>query len=572
MSSFLRLLTLIRPVVGYMAVALFFAWATVLSSAMLMGCAGYLIATAALHPFIYELSLAIVGVRSFGIARAVLRYAERYFSHEATFRIITELRVWFYTKLEPLAPAKLAEWRSGAIFEMITTSIDHLQDFYLRVISPSLTAILVVIALVGSLGWFLPEVAIVLSCFFVLVGIVMPLVVNRYQALPKRAVLEAKNRQKSRLLDGIEGMTELTTANKVEVAIAELDAIDETLGAYQVKESKFTALNHAFVAAMSNFALWCTLILLIEAVSVGKINGVWLTAIFLAVQSSFEVAAVLPAVWQYGKSTFASAEALFAIADHAQPIEKVAEPMAAREPFDLVVEELSFSYLPHAAVLKNISFTVKAGQKVAIVGESGSGKSTLVNLLLRFWEYEGGTIQLGGTDYRKLSQEQIRQCFCAVTQESQLFHATIRENFLLVNPKATEEAMWNALKRAGLAAFVSKLAEGLDFVIGQDGQKLSGGERQRLLLARAFLKTAPIFLLDEPTVNLDAKTATAVLETVWQNAREQSLLYITHQLAGLEKMDEILVLADGRIAEQGTFDELMEKRELFYQLWQYRAY
>lgn len=572
MKTFLRLLRLIYPVRWHIALSLFFAWATVMSSAMLMACAGYLIATAALHPFIYELSLAIVGVRFFGILRAVLRYAERCFAHNATFRIITQLRVWCYQRLEVQAPAKLQIWQTGALFHLLTTSIERLQDFYLRVISPLITAFLVLIAVGGILLYFAPPAFFIFAFAFLLIGLVVPMCVRQYKRLHMQSLSPVEARQKSLLLDGIEGIAELTIANKVESYLMNLEEMQNHLAKLQVKEIKITALNHAIATTVVNLAYFFVLLVLCYSVAEGELSGVWLVVLLLTVQSSFEAAVPLPAVWQYGASTLAAAKSIFSVADAAHEQKSPIEKQLPAKLLDLVVKGVSFQYQQEVPVLKNLSVMIPAGKKIAIVGESGSGKSTLVNLLLKFWEYEQGEITLGAVSYQEMEAEDVRKYFCAVTQESHIFHTTLRENFLIVKPEATELEMFEVLGKVGLLSFVNSLAEGLDFVVGQNGQKLSGGERQRLILARALLKPAPILLLDEPTVNLDAKNAEVFMDTVLSNAKEQSLILITHQFAGLEKMDEIFVLADGRIVEHGSFADLLTRKQLFYQLWQYRNY
>lgn len=572
MKTFLRLLRLIYPVRWHIALSLFFAWATVMSSAMLMACAGYLIATAALHPFIYELSLAIVGVRFFGILRAVLRYAERCFAHDATFRIITQLRVWCYQRLEVQAPAKLQIWQTGALFHLLTTSIERLQDFYLRVISPLITAFLVLIAVGGILLYFSPPAFFIFALAFLLIGLVVPMCVRQYKRLHMQSLSPVEARQKSLLLDGIEGIAELTIANKVESYLINLEEMQNHLAKLQVKEAKITALNHAIATTVVNLAYFFVLLVFCYSVAEGELSGVWLVVLLLTVQSSFEAAVPLPAVWQYGASTLAAAKSIFSVADAAHEPKSPIEKHLPTKSLDLVVKEVSFQYQQEVPVLKNLSVMIPAGKKIAIVGESGSGKSTLANLLLKFWEYEQGEITLGAVSYREMEAEDVRKYFCVVTQESHIFHTTLRENFLIVKPEATELEMVEVLKKVGLFDFVSSLAEGLDFIVGQNGQKLSGGERQRLILARALLKPTPILLLDEPTVNLDAKTAEVFMDTVLSNTKEQSLILITHQFAGLEKMDEIFVLADGRIVEHGNFTELLTRKHLFYQLWQYRNY
>ena len=204
---------------------------------------------------------------------------------------------------------------------------------------------------------------------------------------------------------------------------------------------------------------------------------------------------------------------------------------------------------------------------MAIVGPSGAGKSTLVNLLLRFWEYEDGQVFLGEQELRQYSQEDLRTVMAVVSQQTHLFNATVRQNLLLARPGATESAMIRAAQQARIHEFIESLPEGYDTWIGEQGLRLSGGERQRLVIARAILKDAPILLLDEPTSHLDALTEREVMGTLQAVASGRTTLIISHRLAGLQGVDEIVVLHRGRIVERGNHRDLMQRKGLYRQMW-----
>jgi len=210
--------------------------------------------------------------------------------------------------------------------------------------------------------------------------------------------------------------------------------------------------------------------------------------------------------------------------------------------------------------LKNITINLEPSKKIAVVGPSGSGKSSLLNIILRFYEYEKGTILFGEEDLKKYDPEKVRKYFGVVAQSSHFFNLSVRENLLIAKPHGRDEELLDVLKRVSLAHIP------LDFIIGEKGSALSGGERQRLAIARLLLKDAPIVLLDEPTTGLDAVTEAEIFALLWPVIESKSLLYITHKMGGLEKMDEIIALGKGEIVERGTFNDLMEKKGYFYKL------
>ena len=228
---------------------------------------------------------------------------------------------------------------------------------------------------------------------------------------------------------------------------------------------------------------------------------------------------------------------------------------------------MTFRYEPEGSpVLQNIALTLEPGKRVAVVGPSGAGKSTLADLALRFWDPTSGRVTLGGHDLRDLAQDGARALVGTVSQDTHVFTGTLRDNLLVASPQATDKDLHGALARARLSDLIEHLPDGLGTHLGEQGLRLSGGERQRLSIARAFLKDAPILVLDEPTANLDPETEVGVLDAAYDLMRERATLVITHRLVRMEEMDEILVLDAGRIVERGTHEELVEHRGLYFEL------
>jgi ABC-type multidrug transport system fused ATPase/permease subunit len=254
--------------------------------------------------------------------------------------------------------------------------------------------------------------------------------------------------------------------------------------------------------------------------------------------------------------------------DTAPAVEQPLHPAPAPAEFDLFVHDLSFRYaLDEPLVLHQVSFNLPVGNRLAIVGPSGAGKSSLVNVLLRFWDYSEGNLQLGGQNLRNLAGDEVRAAFGVVSQHPHLFNVPIRDNLLLANPDARDEQIEAACHTAQIHDFILTLPQGYETLIGENGYLLSGGQRQRLAIARALIKNAPILILDEPTANLDSLTERKLLQSLLNDVQSQSILVITHRLAGLENMDEILVLENGQITQRGEHNNLVEQNGLYRQLW-----
>ncbi|SFL85216.1 thiol reductant ABC exporter subunit CydC [Pelosinus propionicus] len=571
MTIFLRLLQIMGSSWRTMAMAGFFGFFTVVSNIGLMAASAYLISGAALHPSITELSVAIVGVRFFGIARAVFRYLERYVSHDATFRLLGTVRVWFYTKLEGLAPARLLEWRSGELFSAIVSDVETLKEFYLRVLAPPFIALLVVIGTCLFLAQFDLIFVYVLVCGAMLLGVFLPLAASIVQKSLAEELVTARMQMKAQLVDSITGIVELAAFGQTHRQAQHIAELDEELTEIQSKVVNQSGIIDALGLFVVNSTVWLVLWFAIPLVHSGQLEGIYLAVVALTVQSSFEAVMPLPLTVHFFAESMAAARRLFAIVDRVPTVLDRFEGILPGADLSITVKNLSFRYHENeAAVLRNISFTVDSGKSVAIVGPSGAGKSTLLYVLLRFWEYEEGHILLGNHELKKYHSQDIRAIFSVVSQQSHMFNASIRDNILLAKPDASEAEFEQVLINAELAEVAKILPQGLDTMVGQNGYALSGGQRQRIAIARALLRNAPILILDEPTVGLDSLTEEAIMETLTKLMAGRTTILITHRLTGLSHVDTIFVLETGKIIEQGTQEELLKKEGLFYQLWNFQ--
>lgn len=568
MKTILRLLKLGLAYKWWMLLAAFMGFLTVGSSIGLLMTSAYIISKAALHPSVAELQVGIVGVRFFGITRGIFRYLERLISHETTFRLLARFRVWFYQALEPLVPAKLMQHRSADLLNRIISDIKTLENFYVRVISPPVVAVMISVLMWFLMGIFNPLFSIALFVFHLFAGIAVPVISYLYSKGIGARIVILRSELNVLLLDAIQGMPELLVYNQHQRHQTRIKQASATLNKLQMKMSMISAMHEALIGLLMNGAVLFMLIISIPMVGNAQLEGVYLAVLSLGIMASFEAILPLPEAMQVLEANARAAQRLFVISDSEIPVTDPPQTQPLPRKFDLRINNLTFNYYPdEEAALKNISLSVKAGQKIAIVGPSGAGKSTLVNLILRFWEYEQGEIFIGDSELRSLEQNALRSLLSVVSQSTYLFSGTLRENLLRANPQADQAQIDEALKKAELEEFLAGLKDGMDSWIGDQGLQLSGGERQRVAIARAILRDTPVLILDEATASLDVFNEQKILHTIKSVTKDKTLLHITHCLSGLEDFDNIYVFQEGRIIEQGRHDSLLNKKGLYYKLW-----
>ena len=565
MKIFLRLTALVKPYFWWMALAALIGFATTGSSIGLLMTSGYIIAKAALQPPMAALQLSILGVRVFGLARGVLRYAERLISHNITFKILAKLRLWFYDAIEPLAPARLMHFKSGDLLQRIVDDIQSLENIYTRVLGPPLTALLVALLMWFLLGMYSLQAALLIMLFHLLAGIGVPLLTTWLSRGLSVGVMNHKTVQQILALDLFQGIGELQVYGKLPEHLAQMRSAEKSKLLLQRKNALIEGMHDSLTGMLMNGAVIAILWALIPAVSSGGMNGISLAIITLAVIASFEPFLPLPATVKHLEADKHAGERLFEILDAKPETEAPAIPLPFPSNHDIRVEHLSFTYPGSLSkTLDSISFSLPAGRHIALVGPSGAGKSTITSLFMRFWNSTEGQITLGGLNINLFDPEEVRRNISLVSQRTYLFAETIRENLLLAKPNASDEELKNALSAAGLSQFTSKLDEWT----GQHGMKLSGGERQRIAIARILLQNAPIVILDEATANLDGVTEREVTETLKTISAGKTLITITHRLKGMEQYDRILVLEKGKIVEQGVHRELMAGNGLYRRMWE----
>src|SRR3989454_1060212 len=567
MKLFLRLLKLLLPFRWQIALAILLGCATVASNIGLLSMAAYLIAAAAIVPFLFLLTLPIYIVRVMGVSRAVSRYGERLVAHNVTFRLLAQLRTWVYSRLEPLAPARLLAYRSGDVLARLVADVEELQHVYLRVVSPLIVAVVIAMLTFGLFSIFSPVLAWTALAFLVATGLGAPLVAGVLaRGLGKRQ-LTLRAELNAQIVDGIQGVQDLLACGRAGDQRRKIADLDRALGQVQRQMALIAGLQQTMNDFLMNLALLTILILAIPLVATKVIDGVYLAFLALVILASFEAIQPLAQAFQFLGHSLAAAERLFGVIDVAPQVLESAAPLPVPGGRTLEFDNVYFAYHPdEGEVLEKIAFAVHPGSRVAVVGPSGSGKSTLVRLALRFWDPTSGAIRLDGQDICKYALSDLRSVIGTVAQDTHLFNGTIRDNLLLARPEASDSEMKQVLEEAQLTEFINQLPGGLETWVGEQGLRLSGGERQRLAIARALLKDAPLLILDEATANLDLLTERALLDALDVLMRGRTTLMITHRLIAMERMDEILVLDSGGVCQRGSHSELLAVPGLYRQM------
>jgi ATP-binding cassette subfamily C protein CydCD len=576
-SLAVRLFNLLIPFWGRILLSIGLGFATIASGIGLMATAAYIISAAALHPSIAELQVAIVGVRFFGLSRGVFRYLERLVSHDVTFRLLARWRVWFYQALEPLVPARLIRYHSGDLLTRVIRDIGSLENFYVRTINPPLVALMITTAVILFLVGFGAPLAWGLLIFLLLAGIGLPILILSQSRNLGPQIVVTRSQFSTLLIDSIQGMPDLLTCDRAKSMLEQVNLAGDQVSKLQNRMSGITSLQTSFGSLLANLGMLSVLAVAIQMVSTGQLEGVCLGVVTLTALTCFEAFQPLPQVAQTVETNKAAAERLYELVDASVPVIDPAEPNKVPEDFSLTVQNLSFQYPPWTDSempgpipvfgLKDISFSLPRGKHIALIGPSGAGKTTLVNLLLRFWEYQHGSIQMDGQELRFYNQDDIRKRIAVISQNTYLFSATIKENLLIAKPAATNDDLILAAKQAQLHDLIQSLPDGYNTWIGEHGLYLSAGERQRLAIARALLKGSPLLILDEPTANLDLETGLALLNSIGTLTLGRSTITITQDMVGLETMDEIIVLDNGCIIERGTHSHLLANRGIYSRMW-----
>jgi len=529
-----QLITFMQPFRIRVLIALLLATATIGSSIALMMTSAWLISTAGLQLGITSLGVAPVGVRLFGISRAVFRYLERLVSHDVTFRLLAVLRVWFYTRIEPLSPAQLRAFSSGDLMSRVVSDIEELQNLYLRVIAPPIVAIIITIFTGVAFAFIDPMAALVLVIFMVAAGTLLPLFTWWAGRVIGAQLIRARALLNTHMVDSVQGLADSLAYGYTRSRTQTLHDINTDLTTHERQMARLDGVQGGLSVLMVNLAAFCVLL-----VAIGRVEGVLLATLVLGTIAAFEAITPLALSTQHLGKEMTAAERVFDVIETTTAVDDPTEAQTIpSRPLHLQLHEVSFRYAPtEPRIFDDFSLNVPPGTRLAVMGESGTGKSSLVNVLLRFWDYETGSVTIGGVDLKTIGHEDIRRTFGVMTQRTHLFNTTIKENIRIARKTASDDAVIEAAKAAQIHDFIHSLPDGYDTYVGENGAALSGGERQRIALARILLKDAPIWLLDEITANLDPITANRVIQTVMQAAQDKTIIVLTHNTSWTDGFD-----------------------------------
>ncbi len=568
-APLLRTLAIARPAAGRLALATLLGAGAVAAAIGLIATSAWLISRSAQRPQESAVAVAIVGVQFFALARGLCRYGERLVGHDAAFRVLSNLRVRVYERLERLAPLGLPAFASGDLLARLIHDIDALQDLMLRVLPPFAIALGVGAATVGLVWVMLPAAGLILLLALLLAGTLLPWLTGRLAARSETRQAAARAELTSSVVDLIEGAPELTVNGGVAEQLSRSLEADSALTSVAHATARTAGVGQGLTSLCCGLAMWGALLVGVAAVHSGHMNGVLLAGLALIPLVAFELVAGLPAATQTLQRVRRSAARVFEVMDRPAPVAEPARALALPDPpYPLRVRGVRARY-PGAQqwALGGVDLDLRPGRRVAVVGPSGAGKSTLAGVLLRFLEYEEGSVTLGGAEISDLDSDACRRVVGLASQDAHVFDSTLEENLRLARRQATPDQMREALAAVRLLDWAEELPEGLSTEVGERGARMSGGQRQRLAVARALLADFPVLILDEPGEHLDTLTADAIVADLLAVTGEKAILLITHRLAGLQEVDEVLVLDQGLVIERGTHAELLAGDGRYAALW-----
>ncbi|WP_058913077.1 heme ABC transporter ATP-binding protein/permease CydC [Entomohabitans teleogrylli] len=573
MKALLPYLALYRRHKWLLTLGVILAIVTLLASIGLLTLSGWFLSASALAGvagiYTFNYMLPAAGVRGAAIIRTAGRYFERLVSHDATFRVLQHLRVTTFSKLLPLSPAGLARFRQGELLNRMVADVDTLDHLYLRVLSPIIGALAVIVVVIACLSWLDITLALTLGGILLLTLLLLPPLFYRSGKPHGEAITEQRGQYRQRLTTWLQGQAELTLFGASDRYRRELDHCEYQWLDAQRRQAGLTALSQALMIFISGITVIVMLWLASHSVGGNDSPGALIALFVFCALASFEALAPVTAAFQHLGQVIASARRVTQVTSQQPEVNFPQAAVPLPRQLALTLRDVTFYYpgqpLP---ALKTVSLQIEAGERVAILGKTGCGKSTLLQLLTRAWDCQSGEIRFNDASIASYDEATLRASTSVVPQRTHLFSATLRDNLLLASPQASDDRLTAVLQDVGL----EKLLEdsGLNCWLGEGGRQLSGGELRRLAIARACLHNAPLVLLDEPTEGLDAETERQILDLLLRVTAGKTVLIVTHRLQALSQFDRIVVMDSGQIIEQGNHGELLAQQGRYYHFRQRR--
>ncbi|MDH6026389.1 heme ABC transporter ATP-binding protein/permease CydC [Vibrio splendidus] len=504
------------------------------------------------------------GVRGLAMSRTAGRWGERVVSHNATFKLLTDLRIFFFKKLAPLIPGRISNLRDADLLNRLVADVDAMDHVYLRLVSPVTVGVFGIFFLTLFLMWFDSSLGLILGSILLIMLLVWPILFYKLGKRNGGELTQNKADLRVTTLDWIEGYSELTLFGAEERYRNAILETQRKLMANQFVNANLTGMASAALMLFNGLTLVLMLWLAADGVG-GNAPDPFIALMAFATMASFELLMPIAGAFQHLGQTLSSARRLNEVILSEPEVQFAEEKLDINKPLDITFSNVTFNYPDsERSVLNAVDLTIPATNKVAIVGQTGSGKSTLIQLLTRYWDPKKGYISIAGIELTQWNESQLRESISVVSQRVDILNGTLRDNLLIARPEATDDHLANILRDVGLEKLLENNA--LDSWLGDGGRQLSGGEKRRIGIARAILHDAPILLLDEPTEGLDKQTEHSIMTLFEKHFEGKTVIFITHRLIGLESMDSIVLIEQGEIVEHGSHETLLNEAGRYFQL------
>ena len=532
-----RLIGLVKPLTGYMLLAILMGLIGHLCATFITVFGGFAILEVLEFDTPFTTMVIFVSVVVFAMVRGFLRYAEQSCNHFIAFKLLALIRDKVFAALRKLCPAKLEGKDKGNLISVITSDIELLEVFYAHTISPVAIAVLFCALMCGFIGRYHGVLGLIALAAYIVVGIIIPLATSKLSG-DRGILFRTKSGELSGfVLDSLRGLSELLQYGQGENRLEKMNEMTDELAGTEEQMKRITGRNMAItntVILIFDLVMLFTAAVLMQNGVLG-FDGVLIPTI--ALMSSFGPVVALASLGSTLQNTFAAGNRVLDILEESPVVEEV----SGQDEVTFTgakVENVTFAY-GDELILDDVSLDIHKGSVVGIVGKSGSGKSTLLKLLMRFWNVQKGKVQIADTDVDKINTKNLRDMESFMTQETHLFHDSIRNNLKIAKLDATDEEIVEACKKASVHDFIMSLPQGYDTAVGELGDTLSGGERQRLGLARVFLHDAPFVLLDEPTSNLDSLNEAVILKSLKEESKDKTIALVSHRESTMRIADVV---------------------------------